>query len=322
MKNIVHIQQCDDISKDVRSSMEAIGWQSIVSECANIVIKVNMCDSIPKRGVITSPELVYELIKLLNTKKCNVTVVESDGLLYSADKAYLDTGMKIWVEKAGAKFVNLTNDVKQPIKLSDGLYITEYAMPDTLRKADLLITMPLLKTHEITLFTGALKNQFGCYPQHNRVLLHSHLDEAIYDINFILKPNIVLMDALTAIEGNGPTRGYPIKMNLLISSNNPISCDLAAIELMGFDISEVGHVKLANDLNKESSDYALTGVAMENIKRTFKRPYDDLGNKVQKLILRHKSLTKIFFDSPINSMVIRFGRIYRKRALKGKTKYF
>lgn len=321
-KNKVHIQKCSELSYAVKSAMEAISWEDIVPVGAKVAIKVNLCDSIPKKGVITTPELVYEVIKILKHKECAVTVVESDGLLYSADAAYRETEMQKWVDKAGARFVNLTNDEKILITPKNTLFVKKYAMPKTLEETDVLITMPLLKTHEITLYTGALKNQFGCYPQHNRVMLHTHLDEAIVDINTILRPDIVIMDALTAIEGNGPTRGYPVKMHLLIASNNPSSCDLVALRIIGFDVNEVGHLKLAIDLNKGGEYYLLTGETLENVKREFKRPYDDFGNKVQKFILRHKVLTKIFFDTPINRTVVRVGRIYRKWALRGKTEYF
>jgi uncharacterized protein (DUF362 family) len=321
-ENRVHLQKCAGLSHAVKNAMEAIDWENIVPIGTKVAIKVNMCDSIPKKGVITTPELVFEVIKILKDKECKVTIVESDGLLYSADAAYRETEMQKWVEKAGAHFVNLTNDEKRLIYPKNTLFVKEYAMPKTLKEADVLITMPLLKTHEITLYTGALKNQFGCYPQHNRVMLHAHLDEAIVDINTILKPDIVIMDALTAIEGNGPTRGYPVKMDLLIVSNNPVSCDLAALEIMGFDVNEVGHVKLARDLNGGADDYVLTGESIESVKREFKRPYDDLGNKAQKFILKHKILTKILFDTRINRTVVRVGRIYRKWALKGKTEYF
>jgi uncharacterized protein (DUF362 family) len=321
-KNKVHLQKSTELSYAVKNAMEAVDWEDIVQTGAKVAIKVNMCDSIPKKGVITTPELVYEVIKILLDRECEVTVVESDGLLYSADVAYRETEMQKWIEKAGARFVNLTNDEKIFINPKNTLFVKEYAMPKTLEEADIVITMPLLKTHEITLCTGALKNQFGCYPQHNRVMLHSHLDEAIVDINTILNPDIVIMDALTAIEGNGPTRGYPVKMDLLITSNNPISCDLAALEIMSFDVDEVGHVKLARDMNSDAENYILTGEPLENVKREFKRPYDDLGNKAQKFILKHKVLTKILFDSRINRTVVRVGRIYRKWALKGKTEYF
>jgi len=144
-ENKVHIQKCSDLSYDVKSAMEAIDWKNIVHNGAKVAIKVNLCDSIPKRGVITTPELVYEVIKILKDKGCEVTVVESDGLLYSADAACRETGMQKWIKKAGANFVNLTNDGKILVNPKNTLFVREYAMPKTLKEADVLITMPVLK---------------------------------------------------------------------------------------------------------------------------------------------------------------------------------
>ena len=129
------------------------------------------------------------------------------------------------------------------------------------------------------------------------------------------------MDALTAIEGNGPARGYPVKMDLIITSNNPISCDLVALKIIGFDINEVGHVLLAKNLNQGAEGYILTGENIEKVKRNFIKPYDDLVNKVQKYILRHKILIKLTFDSPINKIFFKLAKIYRNWSLRGKTEY-
>ena len=320
-KRIVHIERVKNLRNGLTSSLEAIDWEKIIKDGMKVVIKVNLCDTSPKRGVITSPLLVYNFVKLLTEKSCEVYVVESDGLLYSADEAYIASGLKI-IEDVGGKFVNLTKDKKIPLKVKDTLFIKDNLMPKTLADADVFVTMPVLKTHEITVYTGALKNQFGCYPQHNRVLLHHRLDEAIVDINTILKPKLVIMDAITAIEGNGPTRGYPVNLNLLLVSNDPISCDLVALKIIGFSCDEVKHVNLARKLFPESDNYTISGIEIEKIKRKFKKPYDDLGNKLQKFILRNPLLTKIFFDTSLNRTIVKIGRIYRRWSLKDRTKYF
>ncbi len=321
-QNKVHIQKCTDLKRDVQAAMDAIQWETIVPQGARVAIKVNLCDVAPKKGVTTTPELVYEVIGILKSRRCEVFVVESDNLAFSARAAYQGTKLEEAVEKAGAQFVNLTTDDKVTIYPEKTLFVREYAMPRTLQEADVLVTMPLLKTHDITLYTGALKNQFGCYSQRNRVLLHPSLDEAIVDIDTILEPQIVIMDALTAIEGNGPARGYPIKMDLIITSNNVVSCDLVALQIMEFDVSEVGHVLLARNLHPEAEDYVLSGEPIESIRRPFKPPYDDLANRAQKFIFKHQLLIKIFFTSRINQPIFKLAKIYRRWALRGKTEYF
>lgn len=323
IKNRVHIQKCTNQHKDVLSAMEAIGWRDIVHEGDKVAIKVNIADNKPKRGVNTTPELVYEVIKILQDRKCVVSVVESNNLFFSIESAYRETGLQPWIEKAGAEFVSLSSDKKLLVHPDNTLFVKEYTMPEILQEADVIITMPLLKTHEITLYTGALKNQFGCYPQYNRVLLHPHLDEAIVDINTILKPQIVIMDALIGIEGNGPSRGYPVKMDLIITANNVVSCDLVALKIIGFDLNEVKHVLLAKNVNKDADNYELTGEPIENIKREFKRPYNDLANRGQNFIFKHKVLTKLLFDTYPGRKIVRAVGFYRRKwALRGKTEYF
>jgi len=320
-KNRVHIQKCKELHSDTLKAMEAIRWEAIVNKGDRVVIKVNLGYPEPRRGVITTPELVYEVIRILKSKECEVTVVDSDGLLFPIASVCKESGLLELIEKAGAKFVNLTYDDKITVHPKNTLFVKEYSMPKTLSNMDVFITMPVLKTHDITLYTGALKNQFGCYPNRNRVHLHPHLDEAIWDINAILRPKIVIMDALTALEGNGPGRGFPVKMDMIITSNNPVSCDLVALQIMEFNVRDVKHVLLAKEVNEDADDYIVTGEPIENIKRKFMEPYDDLANKAQKFIFKHKILTKLFFDTDIGRKIIKIGVAYRKWALKGKTEY-
>ncbi len=322
IKNKVHIQKCNNLRSHLREALEAIGWQDIVHEGDKVVIKVNLCDTKYKEGVITNPQLVYEVIKLLQSKGCKVTVVESDNLFFLTEKACKATGIYQVIEKAGARFVDLTEDEKVIVHPDDTLFTKEYLMAKTLKEADVFITMPVLKTHDVTLYSGALKNQMGCYPQRNRVLLHPHIDEVLCDINTILKPNIVIMDALIALEGNGPTRGYPVKMDLIITSNNPISCDLVGLKIIGFDVDEIGHVALAAKMDRSAQDYLLTGESVEAVKRDFKKPYDDIVNKGQKFLFKHRLLTNILLTSPIGLPIFKVARTFRWFLLRGKTEYW
>ncbi|MFX0117029.1 MAG: DUF362 domain-containing protein [Candidatus Hodarchaeota archaeon] len=317
----------EEVGANIVESLERIlsrlQWKEIISTGSKVALKLNLCDSNPRKGVVTSPEVVKSLISILSERTDDIIAVESDGNLIDADTAYRATGMKEAINEVGARFVNLSKDAKRVITPKNTLYLRKYMLPRTLEEADVLITLPLLKTHELTLFTGAIKNQFGCYPQHNRVLLHSHLDEALVDINWVLRPKLAIMDARTAIQGNGPTRGYPVKMGLFLGSRDLVALDAVALHLMCIEPERVSHVCLAGRRGLGKIKDLETDWAMVNKhRRKFLLPYDDAGNRFQKMLLSHHALTRVFFDSPLKYPLVRFGRIIRKALLHGKTDYF
>ena len=84
----VHLERVTDIPQSLLNALEEISWKEIVPRGAKVAIKVNLCDYVYKEGVVTSPELLHHLIKVLKTRSAEVVVVESDGLLYSADHAF------------------------------------------------------------------------------------------------------------------------------------------------------------------------------------------------------------------------------------------
>src|SRR5438128_241025 len=93
----------------------------------------------------------------------------------------------------------------------------------------------VLKTHATTVFTGALKNQWGCIPRYDRILLHKYLHALIGDVNKLRPPTLALMDGLVGMQGRGPINGYPINLNVLLASRDPVALDATGMRLIGLD---------------------------------------------------------------------------------------
>jgi uncharacterized protein (DUF362 family) len=114
--------------------------------------------------------------------------------------------------------------------------------------ADAFITLPVLKTHGTTVFTGALKNQWGCIPRYDRILLHKHLHELIGEVNRLKPPVIALMDGLVGMQGRGPINGYPIDLNVLLASRDPVALDATGMRLIGLEPATSRHLVHASQL--------------------------------------------------------------------------
>jgi uncharacterized protein (DUF362 family) len=99
----------------------------------------------------------------------------------------------------------------------------------------------------LTYFTGALKNQWGCIPRYDRIVLHRHLNELIVELNGLLKPAFSIMDGIVAMGGRGPVNGTRTDLGLVLGSRDPVALDATAVRLVGLDPLRAKHLVLAGE---------------------------------------------------------------------------
>jgi len=205
-----------------------------------IFIKPNLSHPEYLPGVVTSPELMHDLVGLLRDGNSQVIVGESNGFNYPCWSAFEKTGVEIAVKKAGGSVINLSEDKVVKVKFaSNSCPLKELFLPKTVLDADAVVDLPLMKTHEFTMYSGAIKNLFGCVPSNRRIYLHPYLPEVFYRLYSVFKPQLTIMDARVGIEGNGPTKGKPVKMDLMLTSNDALAIDVMRLnnirEIYSFD---------------------------------------------------------------------------------------
>ena len=106
------------------------------------------------------------------------------------------------------------------------------------------------------------------------------------------------MDARTAIEGNGPTKGKPVNMNLMLTSNCALATDVIASKIMGLNIEEISYLNyIARKTSMQEDAINVQGLQVPEVARKFERPRIDLPVKAQTLIYTHEFLTKALFCS-------------------------
>jgi len=112
--------------------------------------------------------------------------------------------------------------------------------------AALFINLPKLKTHFENGMSVCLKNLMGCLVgQENKKKTHENLPENILRINDAVKPDLHIVDGLVSMEGLGPTRGTPVRTDVLIVGTDPYYIDLVCARLAGFDYRRVRTLALA-----------------------------------------------------------------------------
>jgi len=262
-----------------------------------IFVKPNISHPEYVPGVVTSPALLRELVSLLRNDNEEVIVGESNGYNYPCRGAFEKTGIEAAVKQAGGTVINLSEDRVVKVKFESSP-VKELFLPKTVLEADAIVDLALMKTHEWAMYSGAIKNLFGCVPSNRRIYLHPYLSEVFYRLYTILKPQLTVIDARVAIEGNGPTKGNPVKMDLMLTSNCALATDVIASKIMGLNMEEISHLNyIARKTNLHVDAIVVQGLQVSEVARKFERPRIDLPVKAQMVIYKHEFLTKVFFCS-------------------------
>jgi uncharacterized protein (DUF362 family) len=263
-----------------------------------IFVKPNMSHPEYLPGVVTSPQLLSELVGLLRDGASEVIVGESNGFNYSCDSAFERTGIETAVKKAGGSVINLSEDKAVKVKFqTNSSPLKELFLPKTVLDADAIVDLPLMKTHEFTMYSGAIKNLFGCVPSNKRIYLHPYLPEVFYRLYSIFKPKLTVMDARVGIEGNGPTKGKPVKMDLILTSNDALAIDITATKIMELDWKQTYLNYIVKKAGLQEEAIVMQGLQVNEVMRKFETPRIDLPVKAQMKIYQHEFLTKMLFCS-------------------------
>ena len=257
----------------VFKALDLIDYKQALLGYDKVLIKVNFISNKTwDTGATTDPIVVEAIIKKLDALPVEVYVVESDATITNADKAFEKTGMKEMCNRNGVKWLNLRH-VKNRIKLEipNGEALQRITVPRLVTESA-VISAAKLKTHINTTVTLGMKNMFGLLPDKFKGKYHlKGISKVLVDINTVLKPAFTIIDGFVGMEGEGPTDGIPVKMNLIIAGRDVVATDATAARVMGFDPYEIKHISKAYEKGLGKTEAQIIGEKMETVKRAFKR---------------------------------------------------
>ncbi len=154
------------------------------------------------------------------------------------------------MEAAGGAYENVASDTVQ-VEM-DSRFMDSIVVSRAMMDADVLVSLPKMKTHGLTLVTGAVKNMFGLVAGAGKGRAHASapgnkdFGRILSDIFTIRPPDLTIMDAVTAMEGNGPSSGRPKQVNKILASYNAVAVDTVMCKMMGVPPEEVHHLRYAS----------------------------------------------------------------------------
>ena len=280
---MVFLQPCLSYDKElilerVREIFEKHGGiERFASPGRNVVIKPNLvAKKKPEAAATTHPSLVWAVAKLCVEQGATVTIAESPGSTYdpaTLKSLYHICGIAQAAEEAGA-ILNYDTSVSHVENSDDAIYLKHLDLISPVVQADTVISLSKLKTHGMMVYTGAVKNTFGCIAGMEKAEYHfkmSDYDEfanCIIDIHLASKVSLNIIDAVVGMERDGPTAGDPRQVGLLISSPNAFHADLAAVGVIDLAPLRVPVLKnaIARGLCPASyTELELTGAAVASV---------------------------------------------------------
>lgn len=238
----------ESVEEDLAKALEWLHWSEIIPSNARVAIKPNFTYPFYKPGVTTNPAVLEAVVSLIRTRTDKITIVESDGGSYAwpAQEAFAGHHVDQICARYGARAVNLTEYPREWAETEIfGRQIKLEMSRLLLHETDVFITMPVPKVHVMTRVSLGFKNQWGCLPDVKRLRNHHDFAYKVLAINKLLNPQMVIFDGTYFLNRTGPMEGDPVKMNLLIASDDAGAGSLACCELMQINPKSIAHLRLA-----------------------------------------------------------------------------
>jgi len=279
----VALLKCTDydtalIEKTIRDGFELLGGEAYINKLiprdSKVLIKPNML-SVEQAGspVITHFAVFEAVIRIIKEHTNNISFGDSPGF-GDPKRAAEKSGLMEVAEKYDVKFEDFRETVH--VKLDNSILCKSWDIARAPYEADVIISLPKLKTHAMAYFTGAIKNQFGCISGTQKALWHTRMPDAnnfckmLLDLNTLVRTRFAILDGIIAMEGNGPKNGSPHKMNTIIMGDSLSAVDSVAVRLIGYNNPlETPTLKEVYDNNWGAvlpEDIEVVGEKIENMK--------------------------------------------------------
>lgn len=255
----VGVSPCDGYGREevanavVTALAKAGDLASLIPAGGTVLVKPNLIEPYPPwRAATTHPSVVEAIVRLVADAGCRVLVGDCAG---GSDpqmtaRALEISGVAGAARRAGGEVVNLQRGPRRRVNLPEARpAAVDVAAP--VLDADLIINLPKLKTHSLTLLTGAVKNLYGCLPGQGKSEGHrtnprredfSQMLAAIYGE---LRPKLSVMDAVVAMEGEGPCAGLPRHVGLVLAATDAVALDAVSAHLMGYAPGAIPSTRIA-----------------------------------------------------------------------------
>ena len=217
-----------DLESIINTGLCNLGLSRAWAKGRSVLLKPNLVEPcLDSPQINTHPAVVRataEVFRRWGAKE--IIVAEGPGHCRDAQLVLDQSGLADVLDHSHLEFVDLNHDDVSFVRNEFGATsLRELALPATLRRADLIVSLPKMKTHHWAGVTLSLKNFFGVMPGvvygwPKNVLHHAGIGRSIVDIVAAVKPHLAIVDGIVGMEGDGPIMGTPRQAGVLVMGTN------------------------------------------------------------------------------------------------------
>lgn len=255
-RSTVAILAAADYGKSLREIIQrGIKLCDLTVRNKRVVLKPNLVEFDPNGVINTHPAVIEAAVDAFKTLGAREVIV-AEGPGHRRDNEYLlsASGLYDVIKEHRIRYVDLNNDDVRLTTLKSGFTnLRQLYLPETLYHADLLVSMPKLKTHHWAGVTLSLKNMFGIIPGSvygwpKNALHWAGINGSIVDINSSLPlPRFAIVDGIVGMEGNGPLQGQAKNAGVLVFGADFVAVDATAARLMKIEPRKVRYLEMAGE---------------------------------------------------------------------------
>jgi uncharacterized protein (DUF362 family) len=240
------------LAQTIREGLLSVGFEPARVRGRRVLLKPNLVE--PSRDaphVVTHPAVVLAAVEVFRAWGADVAVGEAPGHVRDTEQALVESGLGEALRSDRVEFIDLNYAEVQRVpnrgRLSE---LKEFQFPTAVATADLIVSMPKLKSHHWVGITASMKNLYGTLPGlaygwPKNVLHFAGIPQTVVDINASLPERIAIVDGILCMEGDGPIMGTPKPMGILAVGTNPTALDATLARIIGLDPTRVPYLDLA-----------------------------------------------------------------------------
>jgi len=282
---------------------------------ARVGVKPNLLTSSPPgKAIVTHPNIFRVICRIVRESGGVPVLIESPAV-QPLNRVLKKTGYMDIISEDG---IEVADTEKTALLRSDrAVQYKSFEVIAELFNVDFIINLPKLKTHRLTHMTGAVKNLFGTVPGMRKARCHMKartpdcFSGLLLDLYACILtgferpvPMLHLMDAVTAMEGEGPgASGNPRHVGLLIAGTDAVAVDRVAAEITGLDWGKIDTVKMGGERNLGEADPDRIDIAgadlKEHIMTDFKVPGTSAGSSLMGMTFGSGIIRQLLIEKPV-----------------------
>ncbi len=243
-----------DKHQAVRHAVDALGGMgAFVKSGDKVLVKANICGGSPNSiSTYTTLDIAGDVVDMVREAGGEPMICDADMVWTKFWPVAKAEGWPKWAEEKGVKLVNLSETKIVNFDFGDESIMGKEHVSKEIIDADVIISIPAMKTHLLTGVTLGMKNMYGTLPEIDKAKYHKlGINEVIYWTNYAFTPDLTIVDGSIGGEAIGPLSSDPVDFHTIVASNSVVTADAVAAQLMGFKNpqEDIDHLKLAHERN-------------------------------------------------------------------------